>query len=94
MKKTGKWLLSLLTKALIIILVILLLPMARTLIRRIMPDAAGEIQVQSMVLEQKLESSKPLMRKEFLRQKPMWSFWEPSDPQLYGTGIQPASESI
>lgn len=60
MKKTGKWLLSLLTKALIIILVILLLPMARTLIRRIMPDAAGEIQVQSMVLEQKLESSKRL----------------------------------
>ncbi len=60
MKKTGKWLLSLLTKALIIILVILLLPLARTLIRRIMPDAAGEIQVQSMVLEQKLESSKRL----------------------------------
>ncbi len=60
MKKTGKWLLSLLTKALIIILVILLLPLARTLIRHIMPDAAGEIQVQSMVLEQKLESSKRL----------------------------------
>ncbi len=60
MKKTGKWLLSLLTKALIIILVILLLPLARTLIRRIMPDAVGEIQVQSMVLEQKLESSKRL----------------------------------
>ena len=60
MKKTGKWLLSLLTKALVIILVILLLPLARTLIRRIMPDAAGEIRVQSMVLEQKLESSKRL----------------------------------
>ena len=60
MKKTGKWLLSLLTKALVIILVILLLPLARTLIRRIMPDAAGEIRIQSMVLEQKLESSKRL----------------------------------
>ena len=60
MKKTGKWLLSLLSKALIIILVILLLPLARTLIRRIMPDAAGEIRVQSMILEQKLESSKRL----------------------------------
>ena len=60
MKKTGKWLLSLLTKALVIILVILLLPLARTLIRRIMPDAAGEIRVQSIVLEQKLESSKRL----------------------------------
>ena len=60
MKKTGKWLLSLLSKALIIILVILLLPLARTLIRHIMPDAAGEIRVQSMILEQKLESSKRL----------------------------------
>lgn len=60
MKKTGKLLLSLLSKALIIILVILLLPLARTLIRRIMPDAAGEIRVQSMILEQKLESSKRL----------------------------------
>ena len=60
MKKTGKWLLSLLSKALIIILVILLLPLVRTLIRRIMPDAAGEIRVQSMILEQKLESSKRL----------------------------------
>ena len=60
MKKTGKWLLSLLSKALIIILVILLLPLARTLIRRIMPDAAGEIRVQSMILEQKLESNKRL----------------------------------
>ena len=60
MKKTGNWLLSLLSKALIIILVILLLPLVRTLIRRIMPDAAGEIRVQSMILEQKLESSKRL----------------------------------
>ena len=60
MKKTGKWLLSLITKALIVILVIVLLPFVRTIIRRIMPDAAGEIRVQSMVLEQKLESSKRL----------------------------------
>ena len=60
MKKTGKWLLSLITKALIVILVIVLLPFARTIIRRIMPDASGEIRVQSNVLEQKLESSKRL----------------------------------
>ena len=60
MKKTGKWLLSLITKALIVILVIVLLPFARTIIRRIMPDASGEIRVQSIVLEQKLESSKRL----------------------------------
>ena len=52
--------LSLITKALIVILVIVLLPFARTIIRRIMPDASGEIRVQSNVLEQKLESSKRL----------------------------------
>ncbi len=60
MKKTGKWALSVISKALVIILVITLLPFARTLIRQLLPDATGEIRVQSMILEQKLESSKRL----------------------------------
>lgn len=60
MKKTGKWALSVISKALVIILVIALLPFARTWIGRLLPDATGEIRVQSMVLEQKLESSKRL----------------------------------
>ncbi len=60
MKKTGKWALSVISKALVIILVITLLPFARTWIRQLLPDATGEIQVQSMILEQKLESSKRL----------------------------------
>ena len=60
MKKTGKWALSVISKALVIILVITLLPFARTWIRQLLPDATGEIRVQSMILEQKLESSKRL----------------------------------
>jgi hypothetical protein len=60
MKKTGKWALSVISKALVIILVIILLPFARTWIRQLLPDATGEIRVQSMILEQKLESSKRL----------------------------------
>ena len=60
MKKTGKWALSVISKALVIILVIALLPFARTWIGRLLPDTTGEIRVQSMVLEQKLESSKRL----------------------------------
>ena len=60
MKKTGKWALSVLSKALVIILVIALLPFARTWIGQLFPDATGEIRIQSMVLEQKLESSKRL----------------------------------
>ena len=60
MKKTGKWALSVISKALVIILVIALLPFARTWIRQLLPDATGEIRVQSMILEQKLESSKRL----------------------------------
>jgi len=60
MKKTGKWALSFISKALVIILVITLLPFARTWIRQLLPDATGEIRVQSMILEQKLESSKRL----------------------------------
>lgn len=60
MKKTGKWALSVISKALVIILVITLLPFTRTWIRQLLPDATGEIRVQSMILEQKLESSKRL----------------------------------
>lgn len=60
MKKTGKWALSVISKALVIILVITLLPFARTWIRQLLPDTTGEIRVQSMILEQKLESSKRL----------------------------------
>ena len=60
MKKTGKWIASVIAKALVIILVIVLLPFARTLFRHLLPDATGEIRVQSVILEQKLESSKRL----------------------------------
>ena len=60
MRKHGKWILSVVAKALVIILVILLLPFARSLFRMIMPDVTGEIEVQRRVLEQKLESSKRL----------------------------------
>ena len=60
MKKTGKWILSVISKALVIILVIALLPFARTWIRRLLPDATGEIRVQSMVLEQKLDQASAL----------------------------------
>ena len=60
MKKTGKWALSVITKTLVIILVILLLPFARQLLSFVLPDATGEIRLQSAVLQQKLESSKRL----------------------------------
>ena len=51
---------TLFAKVCIIIMVILLLPLARTLFRNLLPDATGEIKVQSVVLAQKLESSKRL----------------------------------
>ena len=54
MKKTGKWALSVFTKALVIILVILLLPYAKDLWRLIRPDVMGEIKTQSRIIEQKL----------------------------------------
>jgi len=60
MKKMGKWALSLITKALVIILVVLLLPFAKSIVGYFMPDITGEISVQSKILEQKLESSKRL----------------------------------
>ena len=60
MKKTGKWFLSVASKTLIVILVILLLPFAGQMFRFILPDIAGEINEQSRILEQKLLSSKRL----------------------------------
>ncbi len=60
MKKTGKWLLSLVSRTLVIILVILLLPYARELYRAIIPGVTGEIKAQSRIIEQKLESSQRL----------------------------------
>lgn len=60
MKKTGRWLLSIVSKAFIIILVILLLPFARQIFRLILPDINGEINEQSRIIEQKLLSSKRL----------------------------------
>lgn len=60
MKKTGKWAFSVFTKAIIIILVILLLPYAKDLYRLIAPNVTGEILTQSKILEQKLSSSQRL----------------------------------
>ncbi len=60
MKKTGKWAFSVITKVIVIILVILLLPYARDLYRLIAPNVTGEILTQSKIIEQKLESSQRL----------------------------------
>lgn len=60
MKKTGKWTFSVITKVIVIILVILLLPYARDLYRLIAPNVTGEILTQSKIIEQKLASSQRL----------------------------------
>ena len=60
MKKTGKWAFSVFTKAIVIILVILLLPYAKELYHLIVPNVTGEILTQSRIIEQKLESSQRL----------------------------------
>ena len=60
MKRTGRWFLSIISKAFAVILVILLLPFARQLFRLILPDITGEINTQSRILEQKLENSQRL----------------------------------
>ena len=60
MKKKGKWFLSAVSKALFLVIVILILPYARILFRALLPDTTGEIRLQSQVLKQKLESSKRL----------------------------------
>ena len=76
MKKTGKWALSVVSKALVVILVILLLPYAKDLWRLIRPDVMGEIRTQSRIIEQKLESasgwkSHRWMRKGFFNPRRM-----------------------
>ena len=60
MKKAGKWALSVLSSALVIILVILLLPFARQGFNSLFPDLRGEILTQSRILEQNLQSSQRL----------------------------------
>jgi len=60
MKKTPKWFLSIVSKAIIIILVIILLPFGKQLFQLILPGTIGEINTQSRILEQKLESSQRL----------------------------------
>ena len=60
MKKSGKWVFSVFTKAIVIILVILLLPYARDFLQLIAPNVTGEILTQSKIIEQKLESSQRL----------------------------------
>jgi len=60
MEKAGKWFLSVISKALAVILVIVLLPFAGDLIKRFLPDITGEIRTQSAILEQKMEASQRL----------------------------------
>ena len=60
MKKFGKWFVSLITRVLAILLVLFLLPFARTVFRQVFPGVTGEIRTQSAVIRQKLESSSRL----------------------------------
>jgi len=60
MKRTGKWIASLVSKVAVVLLVILLLPFAKELFTGLLPDIHGEISTQSRILEQKLKSSKRL----------------------------------
>ena len=60
MKKTGRWFPSVLSKTVIVILVIILLPFAGQLFHQILPNVSGEINTQSRILEQKLDSSQRL----------------------------------
>lgn len=60
MKKTGKWFLHVISRAVVVLLVIVLLPFARDLQRLLIPDVTGEIRTQSRIIEQKLESSQRL----------------------------------
>ena len=60
MKKARRWTLSLITKVLTVILIIMLLPYAKQLFSFILPDTVGEIRVQSAVLHQKLDASKKI----------------------------------
>lgn len=57
MRRTGRRAFSVFSRALVILLVIALLPFAKDLYRLIIPDVTGEIDAQSRILRQKLESS-------------------------------------
>lgn len=58
MKKTGKWILSLIAR---IAVIVLLFVIGRFVyFQYILPDLTGEIRIQSRILEQKLESSQRL----------------------------------
>ena len=60
MKKTGKWLLSVGGRVLVVLLVILILPYVRNILHIFLPDVTGEVRTQSEILEQKLLSSNRL----------------------------------
>lgn len=60
MKRAGKWLLSLIGKAIVITLVITLVLFSTGPLRDLLRNVKGEIEVQSSILKQKLESSKRL----------------------------------
>ncbi|MBP5727841.1 MAG: DUF4230 domain-containing protein, partial [Clostridia bacterium] len=60
MKREGKWLLSLIGKAIVITLVITLVLFSTGPLRNLLRNVKGEIEVQSSILKQKLESSKRL----------------------------------
>ena len=60
MKKTGKWILATLSRSLAFLLAAFLLPFVKPLFGRLFPGVTGEIQIQSRIIEQKLESSSRL----------------------------------
>lgn len=60
MKRAGKWFLSVVTKAAVIALVIMIVLFAADPLRDLIRNVRGEIEIQSSVLKQKMESSKRL----------------------------------
>lgn len=60
MKRAGKWILSLISKAIVIALVIMIVLFASDPLRDLIRNVKGEIDIQSSILKQKMESSKRL----------------------------------
>ena len=60
MKRAGKWFLSVVTKAVVMALVIMIVLFAADPLRDLIRNVRGEIEIQSSVLKQKMESSKRL----------------------------------
>ena len=60
MKHVGKWLLKVISKALVIALVIMIILFASNPFRELLRNVQGEIRLQSTILKQKMESSKRL----------------------------------